>query len=170
MYSLSGCLAGFYKYLVAIPLKIWLMPILKPACMSIAAQHGQIGCVCIDYIQLVKLGRSTGNKTMDLDLIAERLDLLRKELNCVMIWLIQPTNDVETRTDKRPQFADARGTAVYRQMVDGGFYLFRVERYLPNSPDRGMIEIGCEKYRDGEAGCSSLKPLSKGNFKLFKNP
>ena len=133
---------------------------------AFAAQHGQIGCVCIDYIQLIKLERSTGSTTSDLDTVAERLDSLRKELNCVMIWLIQPTKDVESRTNKRPQFSDARGTAIYRQKVDGGFYLFREERYLPTPSNRGIIEIGCEKYRDGEATWHIKVPFDGRNSRV----
>lgn len=133
---------------------------------AFAFKYGQIGCVCIDYIQLVKPENSSGNTTTDQDRVADQLDSLRKELNCLMIWLIQPTKDIESRSDKRPMFADARGTASYRQKVDGGFYLYRDERYNPSSPDRGLIEIGCEKYRDGAAPWKIKVPFDGRNSRI----
>ncbi len=78
-----------------------------------------------------------------------------------MIWLIQPKKDVKdvNRSDKRPKFADARGTGIYEQKVDVGLYLYRDERVNPNSPDRGMVEIGCEKNRNGEANWKIKVPF-----------
>lgn len=114
-------------------------------------KHGQIGCVCIDYIQLVKSEKKFATAVESYDYVADQLDAFRKEANCLMIWLIQPTKDVGVRSNKRPFFADARGSSIYLQKIDGGFSLYRDERYNKNSYDRGKIEIGCEKYRDGEA-------------------
>lgn len=128
---------------------------------AFAIEHGQIGCICIDYIQLVKPEKNMGTATENHDYVADMLDDLRKELNCLMIWLIQPKKDVKdvNRSDKRPKFADARGTGIYEQKVDVGLYLYRDERVNPNSPDRGMVEIGCEKNRNGEANWEIKVPF-----------
>ena len=122
-------------------------------------KHGQIGCVCIDYIQLVKSEKRFATAVENHDYVAEQLDAFRKESNCLMIWLIQPTKDVGVRQNKRPTFSDARGSSIYLQKVDGGFSLYRDERYNKNSYDRGKVEIVCEKYRDGEADWTIKVPF-----------
>jgi hypothetical protein len=48
-----------------------------------------------------------------------------------------------------------------RQLFDIGLYLYRDDRYNPQSQDRGLIEIGGEKNRNGEAGWV-VKPVFDG--------
>jgi hypothetical protein len=78
-----------------------------------------------------------------------------------MFLLLQPTGAVESRQDKRPKLADSKETSMTRQIVDIGLYLYRDDRYNPQSNDRGLIEIGCEKNRDYEAGWI-VKPVFDG--------
>ena len=139
-------------------------PVVEDICNEIkafVAQNGTVGAVFIDYLQLLSPLKRTNDPRRDLDHCLVTLDNLRKELKITMFLLLQPTGAVESRQDKRPKLADSKETSMTRQIVDIGLYLYRDDRYNPQSPDRGLIEIGCEKNRDYEAGWV-VKPTFDG--------
>lgn len=139
-------------------------PVVEDICNEIKAfvtQHGTVGAVFIDYLQLLSPLKRTNDPRRDLDHCLVTLDNLRKELKITMFLLLQPTGAVEARQDKRPKLADSKETSMTRQIVDIGLYLYRDDRYNPQSSDRGLIEIGCEKNRDYEAGWV-VKPTFDG--------
>jgi replicative DNA helicase len=139
-------------------------PVVEDICNEIkafVAQNGTIGAVFIDYLQLLSPLKRTNDPRRDLDHCLVTLDNLRKELKITMFLLLQPTGAVEARQDKRPKLADSKETSMTRQIVDIGLYLYRDDRYNPQSSDRGLIEIGCEKNRDYEAGWV-VKPVFDG--------
>lgn len=139
-------------------------PVVEDICNEIkafVAQNGTVGAVFIDYLQLLSPLKRTNDPRRDLDHCLVTLDNLRKELKITMFLLLQPTGAVESRQDKRPKLADSKETSMTRQIVDIGLYLYRDDRYNPQSQDRGLIEIGCEKNRDYEAGWV-VKPVFDG--------
>jgi|GEM_PF-5618548 len=139
-------------------------PVVEDICNEIKAfvsQNGTVGAVFIDYLQLLSPLKRTNDPRRDLDHCLITLDNLRKELKITMFLLLQPTGAVEGRQDKRPKLADSKETSMTRQIVDIGLYLYRDDRYNPQSNDRGLIEIGCEKNRDYEAGWI-VKPTFDG--------
>lgn len=139
-------------------------PVVEDICNEIkafVAQNGTVGAVFIDYLQLLSPFKRTNDPRRDLDHCLVTLDNLRKELKITMFLLLQPTGAVESRQDKRPKLADSKETSMTRQIVDIGLYLYRDDRYNPQSQDRGLIEIGCEKNRDYEAGWV-VKPVFDG--------
>jgi replicative DNA helicase len=139
-------------------------PVVEDICneiKSFVTQNGTIGAVFIDYLQLLSPLKRTNDPRRDLDHCLVTLDNLRKELKITMFLLLQPTGAVESRQDKRPKLADSKETSMTRQIVDIGLYLYRDDRYNPQSNDRGLIEIGCEKNRDYEAGWI-VKPVFDG--------
>lgn len=139
-------------------------PVVEDICNEIKAfvvQNGTVGAVFIDYLQLLSPLKRTNDPRRDLDYCLVTLDNLRKELKITMFLLLQPTGAVESRQDKRPKLADSKETSMTRQIVDIGLYLYRDDRYNPQSSDRGLIEIGCEKNRDYEAGWV-VKPVFDG--------
>ena len=141
-----------------------MKPVVEDICNEIKAfvvQNGTVGAVFIDYLQLLSPLKRTNDPRRDLDYCLVTLDNLRKELKITMFLLLQPTGAVESRQDKRPKLADSKETSMTRQIVDIGLYLYRDDRYNPQSSDRGLIEIGCEKNRDYEAGWV-VKPVFDG--------
>lgn len=128
------------------------------------AQNGASDLVLmVDYLQLLVRRKPTGDTRIDLEYCAKKVDALRKKHGFTLIQLLQPTAAVESRQDKRPKLADTKDLpSMARQLFDIGLYLYRDDRYNPQSQDRGLIEIGCEKNRNGEAGWT-VKPVFQGD-------
>lgn len=128
------------------------------------AQNGASDLVLmVDYLQLLVRRKPTGDTRIDLEYCAKKVDALRKKHGFTLIELLQPTAAVEARQDKRPKLADTKDLpSMARQLFDIGLYLYRGDRYEPQTPDRGLIEIGCEKNRNGEAGWT-VKPVFQGD-------
>ncbi|MGK7875413.1 MAG: replicative DNA helicase [Xenococcaceae cyanobacterium] len=73
----------------------------------IAAQHGQLGLVLIDYLQLMS-GSDSSNRVQELDRISRELKQLAKDFNVPVMCLSQLHRGVEGRQDKHPMMSDLR--------------------------------------------------------------
>lgn len=141
-------------------------PVVEDICDEVESHIAKYGAsdlvLVIDYFQLLIRRKPTGNTRTDLEYAAQRIDDLRKKYGFTLIQLFQPTAEVEKRQDKRPKISDSKDLpSMARQICDIAFYLYRDDRYNPQSQDRGLIEIGCEKNRDYEAGWI-VKPTFDG--------
>lgn len=141
-------------------------PVVEDLCDEIEAYISQNGAsdlvLMVDYLQLLVRRKPTGDTRIDLEYCAKKVDALRKKYGFTLVELLQPTAAVEARQDKRPKLADTKDMpSMSRQLFDIGLYLYRDDRYNPQSQDRGLIEIGGEKNRNGEAGWV-VKPVFDG--------
>lgn len=142
-------------------------PVVEDFCDEVEAYIAANGAadlvVMVDYLQLFIRRHPTGDTRIDLEYCAKKVDASRKNHGFTLIELLQPTAAVEARQDKRPKLADTKDLpSMARQLFDIGLYLYRGDRYEPQTPDRGLIEIGCEKNRNGEAGWT-VKPVFQGD-------
>jgi replicative DNA helicase len=141
-------------------------PVVEDFCDEVEAYIATNGAtdlvIMVDYLQLFVRRKPTGDTRIDLEYCAKKVDALRKKHGFTLFELLQPTAAVEARQDKRPKLADTKDMpSMARQLFDVGLYLYRGDRYEPQTPDRGLVEIGCEKNRDGEAGWT-VKPVFDG--------
>ena len=141
-------------------------PVVEDLCDEVEAYIAQNGAsdlvLMVDYLQLFIRRKPTGDTRIDLEYCAKKVDALRKKHGFTLIELLQPTAAVEARQIKIPKLADTKDLpSMARQLFDIGLYLYRDDRYNPQSQDRGLIEIGCEKNRNGEAGWT-VKPVFDG--------
>lgn len=88
-------------------------PALSPAeirsrARRVAREHGQLGLIVIDYLQLMQVPGSKENRTNEISEISRNMKALAKELNVPVIALSQLNRGVEQRSDKRPMMADLR--------------------------------------------------------------
>ena len=75
-------------------------------CRKLAAKHGQLGAIAIDYIQLMVVDQN--NKINEVSDITRKLKLLAIELRCPVFGLSQLNRGLESRNDKRPIKSDLR--------------------------------------------------------------
>jgi replicative DNA helicase len=121
----------------------------------IAAKHGQLGLVLIDYLQL--MGRSeNANRVQELDRITRDLKQLAKDFDVPVICLSQLHRGVETRQDKRPMMSDLRDSGGIEQAADLIALLYREDYYQSDSPERGIVEVNFAKHRNGRTGVVKL--------------
>jgi replicative DNA helicase len=131
----------------------------------LAAQHGALGMVGIDYLQL--MGESSSNRVNELGQITRSLKQLAREIDCPINVLSQLSRGVESRTNKRPMMPDLRESGNIEQDSDLIMMLYREEYYDPDTSDRGIAEMILAKHRNGPTG--TVKLLFEKEYTRFRN-
>lgn len=154
------------------PLYIDDSPGLSPAEMRARArrlvkEHGQLGMIVVDYLQLMQVPGSGENRTAEISEISRSLKGLAKELKVPVVALSQLNRSLEQRTDKRPVMSDLRESGAIEQDADLIVFIYRDEVYNDNSPDKGTAEIIIAKQRNGPIG--KVRLTFMGQYTCFEN-
>jgi len=108
----------------------------------IKRQRG-IGCLVIDYLQLVHGSRYRNDgRVQEVTEITTGLKALAKDLNVPIIALSQLSRKCEERDDKRPQLADLRDSGSIEQDADVVMFVFREEHYIERDRPTDTAKIG----------------------------
>ncbi|MCT4615564.1 MAG: replicative DNA helicase [Marinifilaceae bacterium] len=124
-----------------------------------------IGCIIIDYLQLMTAGSDMrGNREQEVSLISRQLKIIAKELNIPVIALSQLNRGVEQRTGdaKKPMLSDLRESGAIEQDADMVLFIHRPERYGITEDAEGNSLIGIAdiiiaKHRNGAVGEIQLR-------------
>lgn len=131
-------------------------------------EHGSIGCIVIDYIQLMQSGAKSDNRAAEVSEISRSLKALAKELECPVIALSQLNRSLEQRPNKRPIMSDLRESGAIEQDADVIMFIYRDEVYNPDEPDnKGRAEVIIGKQRQGAIGKVNL--TFTGKYTRFDN-
>lgn len=154
------------------PLFIDDTPALSPAEMRARArrltkEHGQLGLIVVDYLQLMQVPGFSENRTAEISQISRSLKGIAKELKVPVIALSQLNRGLEQRTDKRPVMSDLRESGAIEQDADLIVFIYRDEVYNSDSPDKGTAEIIIAKQRNGPIDKVRLTFL--GQYTSFEN-
>lgn len=154
------------------PLFIDDTPALSPAEMRARArrlskEHGQLGMILVDYLQLMQVPGYNENRTAEISEISRSLKSLAKELKVPVVALSQLNRGLEQRADKRPVMSDLRESGAIEQDADLIAFIYRDEVYNENSPDKGTAEIIIAKQRNGPIG--KIRLAFMGQFTCFEN-
>jgi replicative DNA helicase len=147
-------------------------PALSPSEMRararrLAKEHGQLGLIVIDYLQLMQVPGQRDNRVAEISEISRSLKTLAKELNVPVVALSQLNRGLEQRQDKRPVMSDLRESGAIEQDADLIIFIYRDEVYNPESPDKGIAEVIIAKHRNGPIGRVRLTFL--GKYTRFEN-
>ncbi len=165
-------LASTVSVLSEAPFFIDDTPALSPAELRarsrrVAKEHGQIGLIIVDYLQLMQVPGSSENRTAEISEISRSLKSLAKELKVPVIAISQLNRSLEQRADKRPVMSDLRESGAIEQDADLIAFVYRDEVYNENSPDKGTAELIIAKQRNGPIGKIRLTFL--GQYTRFDN-
>lgn len=110
-----------------------------------------LGCVIIDYLQLMGSGNSQ-NRVQEITDYTRSIKLMAKELNVPVILLSQLSRSITKRDDKTPQLSDLRDSGSIEQDADVVIFLDRPETYAPNTAKKNICEVWIQKNRHGRTG------------------
>lgn len=130
-------------------------------------EHGQLGLIVLDYLQLMQSPSSGENRVQQISDISRGLKALAKELNVPVIALSQLNRNLEQRPNKRPVMSDLRESGAIEQDADLIIFVYRDEVYHEDSPDKGIAEVIIGKQRNGPLGTVRLTFL--GQYTRFEN-
>lgn len=130
-------------------------------------EHGPLGLVVIDYLQLMQGNGKSDNRTNEVSEMSRSLKGLAKELSCPIIVLSQLNRSLEQRPNKRPIMSDLRESGAIEQDADVIIFIYRDEVYNPESAEKGSAEIIIAKQRNGPIGVCRLTFL--GKYTRFEN-
>jgi replicative DNA helicase len=133
----------------------------------LAREHGQLGLIVLDYLQLMQSPSSGDNRVQQISDISRGLKALAKELNVPVVALSQLNRNLEQRPNKRPMMSDLRESGAIEQDADLIVFVYRDEVYNEDSPDKGIAEIIVGKQRNGPLGTVRLTFL--GQYTRFEN-
>jgi replicative DNA helicase len=165
-------LTSAVELLAEVPMFIDDTPALTPTEMRARArrlvrEHGQLGMIMIDYMQLMQVAGSTENRATEISEISRNLKGLAKELKCPVIALSQLNRSLEQRPNKRPVMSDLRESGAIEQDADLIMFIYRDEVYNPDSAEKGMAEVIIGKQRNGPIGTINL--TFRGEFTRFES-
>lgn len=120
------------------------------------AEH-DIGFLTVDYIGLMSVEHSYGNRSQDVGQISRGLKKLAKDLKIPILAISQLNRGVENRQDKRPMMSDLRDSGEIEQDSDAILMLYRDAFYhKEESTSPNVIECNIIKNRNGPTGVAEL--------------
>lgn len=140
---------------------------LRARARRLAREHGKLGLIVVDYLQLMQVPGYKENRTNEISEISRSLKALAKELSVPVIALSQLNRSLEQRHDRRPIMSDLRESGAIEQDADLIVFIYRDEVYNEDSPDKGKAEIIIAKQRNGPIGRVFLTFL--GQYTMFEN-
>ena len=140
---------------------------LRSRARRLAREHGQLGMIMVDYLQLMRVAGASEGRTAEISEISRSLKAIAKEFKCPMVALSQLNRSLEQRPNKRPVNSDLRESGAIEQDADVIMFIYRDEVYHEDSPDKGVAEIIIGKQRNGPIGTCRL--AFQGQFTRFEN-
>lgn len=134
---------------------------------KLAREHGGIGMIMVDYLQLMRVAGNTEGRTAEISEISRTLKAIAREFNCPVMALSQLNRSLENRPNKRPINSDLRESGAIEQDADVILFIYRDEVYNEDSQDKGTAEIILGKQRNGPIGTCRL--AFQGRFTRFDN-
>lgn len=118
---------------------------------KIRKENGSIGLICVDYLTLMEAEKADRND-LAYGMITKGLKNLAKELDCVVLLLLQLNRGLESRIDKKPLPSDSRDTGQIEQDVDLWMGLYKESVYETEISNQGFTEVIVRLNRHGGTG------------------
>ena len=130
--------------------------------------ENDVGLVIIDYLQLMKVVRTSERRDLDISEISRSLKALARELDIPVVALSQLNRQLEKRDDKRPRLSDLRESGALEQDADVVAFIHRADAFRKaEEVHDGKAEIIVAKQRNGPTGSAHLAFLK--TFSRFEN-
>jgi replicative DNA helicase len=132
---------------------------LRSKARRLAAEH-HLDMIVVDYLQLIA-SEGGESRVQELGQISRALKALARELRVPILALSQLSRAVEQRTPHIPQLSDLRESGALEQDADVVLFIYRDEKYNPDSDKKGVADIIVAKHRNGPTGQVQLLFLER---------
>jgi len=124
---------------------------MKAMCRRLQANHG-LGLIVIDYLQLMEPLNLKAGPVEQVSENSRALKGLARELNIPVLVVSQLSRAVEQRTPQIPRLSDLRQSGSIEQDADVVLFLYREDRYRPETERKGLADLIIAKHRNGPVG------------------
>lgn len=145
---------------------------MKAMCRRLQAEKG-LGLIIVDYLQLMEPLNPNATPVQQVSENSRALKAMARELNIPVLVISQLSRAVEQRSPQIPRLADLRQSGTIEQDADVVLFIYREDRYRPETPRKGIADIIVAKHRNGPVGRVELyfdervvtfRSLEKGYF------
>jgi replicative DNA helicase len=124
--------------------------------LAVKEEHGAIGLVVVDYLQLLKSEDEGLNRSEQVSGFSAGLKRLARELDVPVVALAQLNRGVESRSDKHPVMSDLKDSGAIEADADVILGLYRDEYYNEHTTEPGIADVSILKHRNGATGVVKL--------------
>jgi replicative DNA helicase len=115
-----------------------------------------LGLIIVDYLQLITPASVRENIVQQYSEVSRSLKSLARELKVPILALSQLSRAVEQRTPAIPRLSDLRETGSLEQDADVVLFIYREDKYHPETERKNIADIIIAKHRNGPLGKVSL--------------
>jgi len=122
------------------------------------AEHGQLGLLVVDYLQLIQPTRNNDSVVQQVTEISRGLKGIARELDVPMLAVSQLSRAVDQRESKIPRLSDLRESGSIEQDADVVMFIYPKDVGKIDVPpeDENIVEIIIAKHRNGPQGTVKL--------------
>lgn len=124
---------------------------MKAMCRRLKANQG-LGLVIIDYLQLMEPINPEASPVQQVSENSRALKAMARELDIPVLVISQLSRAVEQRSPQIPRLADLRQSGTIEQDADVVLFIYREDRYRPETQRKGIADIIIAKHRNGPVG------------------
>ena len=133
---------------------------MRPKPEDCEAEHG-LGLIIIDYLQLMVPRQNSDNMVQQMTEISRSLKGLTKDLEVPVLALSQLNRAVESRNPPIPKLHDLRDSGSIEQDADVVMFIYREDKYKPDTDRKNIAEIHVEKHRNGRPAKLTFTSIRK---------
>ncbi len=115
-----------------------------------------LGLIIVDYLQLINPTNTRESTVQQYSEISRSLKALARELNVPVLAASQLSRAVEQRNPPIPRLSDLRETGSIEQDADVVLFIYREDKYNPETDRPNIADIIIAKHRNGPLGKVSL--------------
>jgi len=115
------------------------------------AQKG-LGLIIVDYLQLMEPRNASDSTVRQVSEVSRSLKILARELEIPVLAISQLSRAVEKRSPQIPRLADLRESGSLEQDSDVVMFIYREDRYQPETSRKNIADIIIAKHRNGPVG------------------
>jgi len=111
-----------------------------------------LGLIIIDYLQLMEPMDAYTSPVQQVSENSRALKSLARELNIPVLVVSQLSRAVEHRSPQIPRLSDLRQSGTIEQDADVVMFIYREDKYRPESSRKNIADLIIAKHRNGPVG------------------